>query len=84
VAVIDAYDAMVSNRCYRRGLSHEAAVQRLLECVGSQFDPVVVQAFIEIAKEEAPAVFAATGVGPFCCDLGHSAPRSVSWLTNRS
>jgi len=64
VAVIDAYDAMVSNRCYRRGLSHEAAVQRLLECVGSQFDPVVVQAFIEIAKEEAPAVFAATGVGP--------------------
>jgi HD-GYP domain-containing protein (c-di-GMP phosphodiesterase class II) len=64
VAVIDAYDAMVSNRCYRRGLSHEDAVQRLLQSGGTQFDPVVVQTFVEIAKEEAADVFAATGVGP--------------------
>jgi HD-GYP domain-containing protein (c-di-GMP phosphodiesterase class II) len=64
VAVIDAYDAMVSNRCYRRGLSHEDAVQRLLESGGTQFDPVVIQTFVEIAKEEAADVFAATGVGP--------------------
>jgi HD-GYP domain-containing protein (c-di-GMP phosphodiesterase class II) len=64
VAVIDAYDAMVSNRCYRHGLSHEDAVRRLLESGGTQFDPVVVQTFVEIAKEEAADVFAATGVGP--------------------
>jgi HD-GYP domain-containing protein (c-di-GMP phosphodiesterase class II) len=64
VSVIDAYDAMVSNRCYRRGLSHEEAVQRLLESGGTQFDPVVVRTFVEIGKEEAADVFAATGVGP--------------------
>jgi len=64
VAVIDAYDAMISNRCYRRGLSHEEAVGRLLESGDTQFDPVVVQTFVEIAKEEAADVFAATGVGP--------------------
>jgi HD-GYP domain-containing protein (c-di-GMP phosphodiesterase class II) len=63
VSVIDAYDAMISNRCYRKGLSHEEAVQRLLASGGSQFDPVVVQTFVEIAKEEAANVFAATGVG---------------------
>ena len=64
VSVIDAYDAMISNRCYRRGLSHDEAVQRLLASGGTQFDPVVVQTFIEIAKEEAADVFAATGVSP--------------------
>ena len=64
VSVIDAYDAMISNRCYRQGLSHEEAVRRLLESGGTQFDPVVVQTFVEIAKEEAAEVFAATGVGP--------------------
>jgi HD-GYP domain-containing protein (c-di-GMP phosphodiesterase class II) len=64
VSVIDAYDAMVSNRCYRRGLSHDEAVQRLLAGGGTQFDPVVVQTFVEIAKEEAADVFAAIGVGP--------------------
>ena len=64
VSVIDAYDAMISNRCYRRGLSHDEAVQRLLASGGTQFDPVVVQTFVEIAKEEAAGVFLATGVSP--------------------
>jgi HD-GYP domain-containing protein (c-di-GMP phosphodiesterase class II) len=64
VSVIDAYDAMISNRCYRQGLSHDEAVRRLLESGATQFDPVVVRTFVEIAKEEAADVFAATGVGP--------------------
>jgi HD-GYP domain-containing protein (c-di-GMP phosphodiesterase class II) len=61
VSVIDAYDAMVSNRCYRKGLSHQEAVRRLLESSGTQFDLNVVQAFIPIAEQEAEAVFAAVG-----------------------
>jgi HD-GYP domain-containing protein (c-di-GMP phosphodiesterase class II) len=64
LSVIDAYDAMISNRCYRQGLSHEEAVQRLLENGATQFDPIVVQTFVEIAKGEAADVFVATGVGP--------------------
>ncbi|HEX4426356.1 MAG TPA: HD-GYP domain-containing protein [Terriglobales bacterium] len=64
VAVIDAYDAMVSNRCYRKGSSHEEAVNRLNESAGTQFDPVVVQAFVEIAGQEVAEVFAATGSSP--------------------
>jgi HD-GYP domain-containing protein (c-di-GMP phosphodiesterase class II) len=61
VSVIDAYDAMVSNRCYRKGLDHAEAVRRLLESTGTQFDLDVVQAFIPIAEQEAADVFAATG-----------------------
>ncbi len=61
ICVIDAYDAMVSNRCYRPGLQHEEAVRRLMKSSGSQFDPVVVQAFIPIAEQETADVFAAAG-----------------------
>jgi HD-GYP domain-containing protein (c-di-GMP phosphodiesterase class II) len=64
VSVIDAYDAMISNRCYRKGLSHEEAVRRLIAGSGSQFDPRVVQAFVEIAGQEIQDVFAATGSSP--------------------
>jgi HD-GYP domain-containing protein (c-di-GMP phosphodiesterase class II) len=61
VSVIDAYDAMVSNRCYRKGLPHAEAIRRLLESSGTQFDLAVVRAFIPIAEQEAEAVFAAAG-----------------------
>jgi HD-GYP domain-containing protein (c-di-GMP phosphodiesterase class II) len=61
VSVIDAYDAMVSNRCYRKGLPHEEAIRRLVASSGSQFDPEVVQTFIPIAEQEADDVFAAAG-----------------------
>ena len=61
VSVIDAYDAMVSHRCYRKGLPHDEAIRRLLASSGSQFDPEVVHTFIPIAGQEADVVFAAAG-----------------------
>jgi HD-GYP domain-containing protein (c-di-GMP phosphodiesterase class II) len=61
VSVIDAYDAMVSNRCYRKGLPHDEAVRRLQQSSETQFDLEVVQTFIPIAEQEADAVFAAAG-----------------------
>lgn len=61
VSVIDAYDAMISNRCYRQGLAHEEAVRRLLTSSNTQFDSKVVEVFIPIAEQEVTAVFAATG-----------------------
>src|SRR5438874_5223984 len=61
VSVIDAYDAMVSNRCYRKGLPHAEATRRLLESSGTQFDANVVNTFIPIAEQEAGEVFAAAG-----------------------
>jgi HD-GYP domain-containing protein (c-di-GMP phosphodiesterase class II) len=64
VSVIDAYDAMISNRCYRKGFPHSEAVRRLVASTGTQFDPVVVQSFIEIAEAEVAEVFAATGTSP--------------------
>jgi diguanylate cyclase (GGDEF)-like protein len=54
IAVCDAYDAMVSDRPYRHAMSSEQAIQELVRCAGTQFDPAVVDAFaIALAR---PAV----------------------------
>jgi hypothetical protein len=45
--VADAYDAMTSDRIYRSRLSHERAISELERCAGTQFDPTVVQVFLE-------------------------------------
>ena len=48
LAVADAYEAMVSHRPYRKALSKEKAYGELKRCSGTQFDPVVVQAFFKV------------------------------------
>jgi HD-GYP domain-containing protein (c-di-GMP phosphodiesterase class II) len=44
IAVADAFDAVLSNRSYRKGQSAEEAVARIAEGAGTQFDPDVVDA----------------------------------------
>jgi HD-GYP domain-containing protein (c-di-GMP phosphodiesterase class II) len=48
VHVADAYDAMTSDRAYRKGMSHERAVSILIECSGTMFEPRAVDAFVRI------------------------------------
>lgn len=52
VAVIDAYDAMTSDRPYRKAMPIKTAVKELKEGAGKQFDPKIVDIFIDILKEE--------------------------------
>jgi HD-GYP domain-containing protein (c-di-GMP phosphodiesterase class II) len=46
LSVADAYDAMTSSRAYRRALEHSVAVAELKRCSGTQFDPSIVEAFL--------------------------------------
>jgi diguanylate cyclase (GGDEF)-like protein len=57
VSVCDAYDAMTSDRSYRRAMSSEAALAEIRRVSGTQFDPAVVEAFAEVVAEldELPA-----------------------------
>jgi len=48
IAVCDAFDAMISDRPYRRATTIEAALEELGNCAGSQFDPEVVRALSAI------------------------------------
>jgi putative two-component system response regulator len=63
VAVVDAFDAMCSNRPYRPGLPVAEALRRLHDGKNTQFDSTVVDCFTRIADAEFPNVFAATGTG---------------------
>ena len=51
IAVADAFDAITTDRPYRRGLSKDEAVGEIIRGSGTQFDPRVTQALVELCKE---------------------------------
>ncbi len=51
IAVADTYDAMTSDRPYRKGLCKDIAVRELIDCSGTQFDPAVVEAFLQAYRK---------------------------------
>ena len=48
IAVVDAYDVMVTGRNYRAARTKKEAIEELQRCSGTQFDPCVVAAYIEL------------------------------------
>ncbi len=51
VAVLDAYDAMTSDRCYRKAPGLKFALEELRRFSGTQFDPRVVEAFLKVVEK---------------------------------
>ncbi len=51
MAVADVYDALISRRVYKDGMSHEQAVQIIIEGKGKHFDPDMIDAFIGLQEE---------------------------------
>ncbi len=49
-AIADVYDALRTERIYKRPMSHDEAVRHILEASGTQFDPIVVEAFLRKQK----------------------------------
>jgi CHASE2 domain-containing sensor protein len=66
MAIADAYDAIISPRVYKPALTHEEAVRAMGEKRGTYFDPVLVDAFLEVSEEfrGIAARFAGAGVEP--------------------
>ena len=50
-SIADAYDAMTTNRIYRRALKHEQALEEITRNSGTQFDPEIVKVFVEWWEE---------------------------------
>lgn len=50
LAIADAYDAMTSDRPYRKAMTHEEAVAELRRCAGTQFDPDLVEKFTSVLE----------------------------------
>jgi diguanylate cyclase (GGDEF)-like protein len=51
LSVVDSFDAMTSNRPYNKRKTYEEGIIELKKCSGSQFDPDIADAFIEVIKE---------------------------------
>lgn len=52
IAVADAFDAMTSDRPYRSTMSAADAITEIQKCIGTQFDPIVVETFLKIPTIE--------------------------------
>ncbi len=52
VAIIDAYNAMINKRAYRKALSKKEAIQKIKEYAGIKFDPFLVERFLDIIEEK--------------------------------
>ena len=52
VAIADAYDAMTSDRPYRRAMPAELALKEIERCSGSQFDPHIVPAIVDLLSND--------------------------------
>ncbi len=61
-SVVDAFDAMTSDRPYRRAMSVEEAIRRIVDASGDHFDPEVVEAFL-VMMEDAALDVAASPTG---------------------
>ena len=51
IAVADAYDAMTSDRPYRRAMTKNAAIEEIKKNAGTQFDPYIAELFLNILNE---------------------------------
>jgi HD-GYP domain-containing protein (c-di-GMP phosphodiesterase class II) len=71
VSVCDAYEAMISERRYRSARPPERARKELLRCSGGQFDPAVVDAFLDVIE---------SGSEDFEIDAAHAAAAHVQTL----
>jgi len=52
VAVADTYDAMTSDRTYRKALPREAAIEEIKKNAGIQFNPIVANAFVDLCSRQ--------------------------------
>ena len=62
IAIVDAYDAMVNDRSYRKALPPEEAQREIRDNAGTQFDPIIAEEFL-VLLEEVPGLAHGTKTG---------------------
>ena len=77
IAIVDAYDAMVNDRSYRKALLPEKAQKEIRDNAGTQFDPYLAVEFLTLLKEQPSLAYGAKTGGEEVRVLDHSAPQTA-------
>jgi HD-GYP domain-containing protein (c-di-GMP phosphodiesterase class II) len=64
IIVADAYEAMTSDRIYRKAIGHEKAMDQLNKYKGIQFDPAIVRALEQLLTKSGPKAFEVSDLPP--------------------
>jgi HD-GYP domain-containing protein (c-di-GMP phosphodiesterase class II) len=64
IIVADAYEAMTSDRIYRKAIGHEKAMDQLNKYKGIQFDPTIVRALEQLLQKRGPGAFEVSDLPP--------------------
>lgn len=64
IIVADAYEAMTSDRIYRKAIGHEKALEQLNKYKGIQFDPKVVRSLEQLLAKSGPGAFEVSDLPP--------------------
>ena len=79
IAVVDSYDAMTNDRPYHKAVSEWEAREELRRCSGTQFDPTIVNAYLELLNELRPVAKPEPAEGSAAETPGNvQVPRGVS------
>ena len=86
LSVVDCFDALTSDRPYRRALSEEAAIEILVAHRGTVYDPNVVDAFLRMYRELQPSPVTGaevTGPAQITCAAAQDEPSTVAAAAGR-
>ena len=64
IIVADAYEAMTSDRIYRKSIGHDRALEQLNKYKGVQFDPKIVRAIEQLLQKRGPSAFEVSELPP--------------------
>jgi len=64
IIVADAYEAMTSDRIYRKAIGHDRALEQLEKYKGTQFDPRIVRAIVALLEKAGPGAFEVSDLPP--------------------
>ena len=71
MAIADVYDALISERPYKKPFTHEQAVRIIVEGKGTQFDPILTELFEDIQEEFNQIALKRGKCNAICCNLSN-------------
>ena len=83
LTICDSYDAMVSDRVYRKGRSHDEAIQELRRCAETQFDPDLVERFASVISEQKRLKEEARHPSPAAIQIGYQVEQIASAIEDQ-